>query len=82
MGLGHHARVGGVDAVHIGVDAAALGTDGGCDRNRRGVRAAAAKRGDAAGFLMHALEPGNDCDLCMFLELLDQFGAVHIKDAG
>ena len=61
--LRHHARVGGVDAVHIGVDVATLGTDGGRDRNRRGVGAAAAKRGDAPGLLMHALEAGNDRDL-------------------
>ena len=42
------ARVGGVDAVHVGVDVAEIGLDGGGDGDGAGVGAAAAERGDAA----------------------------------
>ena len=47
--LRHHPRVGGVDAVDVGVDVAAVGMDGGRDRDRRRIGAAAAERGDPAG---------------------------------
>ena len=46
--LGHDARVGGVDAVDVGVDLAVVGLERGGERDRRGVRAAAAERGDVA----------------------------------
>ena len=77
----HHARVGGVDAVDVGVDVAAVGLDRGGDRDRRGVGAAAAERGDAAGVLVHALEAGDHRDLLALLEALDQLGAVDVEDA-
>ena len=80
--LRHHARVGGVDAIDVGVDVAAFGADRGRDRHRRGVGAAAAERGDAAGFLVHALEAGDDRDLLVLLEALDQLRAVDVQNAG
>ncbi len=79
--LRHDARVGGVDAVDVGIDVAAFGADRGRDRDRRRVRAAAAERRDAAGLLVHALEAGDDGDLLVLLEALDQFGAVDVEDA-
>ena len=47
-GLGDDARVGGVDAVDIGEDVAAVRAQGGGQRHGRGVRAAAAERGHPA----------------------------------
>ena len=46
--LGHDARVGGVDAVDVGVDQALVGLQRRGERDRRRVRAAAAERGDVA----------------------------------
>ena len=46
--IGHHARIGGVDAVHVGVDLALVGLQRRGQRHRRGIRAAAAERGDVA----------------------------------
>ena len=46
--LGHDARVGGVDAVDVGVDLALVGLQRRGERHRRGVGAAAAERGDVA----------------------------------
>jgi hypothetical protein len=46
------------------------------------IRAAAAECGDAAGLLVQALEAGDHRDLAELLETLDQFGAVHLHDAG
>ena len=46
--FGHHARVGGVNAVHIGVDLAFVGFERGGKRHRRCVRAAAPQRGNIA----------------------------------
>jgi 2-polyprenyl-6-hydroxyphenyl methylase/3-demethylubiquinone-9 3-methyltransferase len=81
MRLGHHARIGGVNAVHIGIDVAALGADSSSYRHRRSIGAATSKRRDAPCFFVHALKAGNDCDLTVLLEALDQLGAVHLKDA-
>jgi hypothetical protein len=38
------------------------------------------ERGDAASFLVDALEAGDDRDLAALLEALDQLGAVHVGD--
>src|SRR5690606_21681007 len=62
LGRGNHARVGGVNAVHVGVDFADIGAQccGQCDGG--GVRAATAHGGDVFGFLAHALETSDDGD--------------------
>ena len=77
----HHARVGGVDAIDVGIDVATLGADRGRDRDGGGIGAAAPERGDAAGLLVHALEAGDDGDLLVLVESLDQFVAVDFEDA-
>ena len=46
-GLRHDARVGRVDAVDIGIDVAAIGIQRRGQRDRRGIRPAAAQCGDA-----------------------------------
>ena len=58
-----------------------VGLDRRRDRDRRGVGAAAAERGDAAGILVHALEAGDHRDLAALLEALDQLAAVDGEDA-
>ncbi len=77
----HHPRVGGVDAVDVGVDVAAVGLDRGRDRDRRGVRPAAAKRGDAAGLEVDALEARDHRHLVALLEPLEQLLAVDVENA-
>ena len=57
---GHDARVGGVDAVDVGVDLAA-GVERRGERDGGGVGAAAADRGDVHR-LGEALEAGDDDD--------------------
>ena len=58
----HDARVGGEDAVHVGVDLARVGRQRRGQRDGGGVRRAAAHRGDVLGRLRHALEAGHDRD--------------------
>ena len=58
----HDPRVGGEDAVDVGVDLADLGVQGCGQRDGRGVGAAAAERGDLLGVLRDALEAGDDDD--------------------
>ena len=62
-GGGHDPRVGGEDAVDVGVDLAHLGTERGRQRHRGGVGRAAAERGDVLGVLGDALEAGHDGDV-------------------
>ena len=57
--LGHDARVGGVDAVDVGVDQALGGLHRRGHRHGRRVAAAAAERGDVA-VAVDALEAGDD----------------------
>ena len=49
-GLGHDARVGGVDAVDVGVDLAGVGVEDGGEGDGGGVGAAAAEGGDVDVF--------------------------------
>ncbi len=56
---GHDARVGGIDAVHVGVNLAEVGLQCRCQRDRGQVRAAAAKRRDLA-IGCFTLETGDD----------------------
>ena len=60
--LRHDARIGGVDAIDVGVDVAAVGLQRRRQRHGRGVRAAAAQRGDAV-VGADALEAGHHGDL-------------------
>jgi len=60
-GLREHPRVGGVDAIHVGVDLAQVGVEHGCEGYGRRVGAAAAERGDVA-ILVDALKAGGDDD--------------------
>ena len=60
--VGHDARVGGEDAVHVGVDLADIGVQRRGQRDGGGVRAAAAQRGDVAAVLADALEAGDQHD--------------------
>src|SRR3546814_4027806 len=57
-GLGNDTRIGGVDAIDIGIDVTALGLQRGGQRHRRSVGAATAEGGDAAGRI-DALEAGD-----------------------
>ena len=79
-GLGHDARVGGVDAVHVGVDLADLGAQGGRQSHRGGVGAAAAQRGHVlvGG---DALEAGDQHDLVLVEGLADAVGP-DVEDLG
>ena len=61
-GVRDDPRVGGEDAVHVGVDLADVGAQGGGDGDGGGVGAAAAERGDVLGVLADALEAGDDDD--------------------
>ena len=62
LGVRHDARIGGEDAVDVGVDLADVGVERRGQRDRRGVGAAAAERGDVFGVLADALEAGDDGD--------------------
>ena len=78
--LRHDARIGGVDAVDVGVDVAAVGVKRRGQRHRRSVRAAAAERRHAVGLGANALEAGDDCDLALG-EACDDPDAVDAGDA-
>ena len=80
-GLAHDARVGGVDAVDVRVDVAALGLERRGERDRARVRAAAAERGDASGRAMHPLEARDHGDLAALGEAVEDRGAVDVGDA-
>ena len=76
----HDARVGGVDAVHVGVDVAAVRLQRRRQRHRRRVRAAAAQRGDA---VVRRRCPGSRPPPAPGrAHAADQFGAVDAVDAG
>ena len=62
LGVGHDARVGGEDAVDVGVDLAHVGVQRRGQRDGGGVRSAAAERGDVLAVLADALEAGDQHD--------------------
>ena len=62
--LGDDVRVGGVDAVHVGVDLADVGAERGGEGHRREVGAAPAERRDVV-LLGHALEARHDRDVAV-----------------
>ena len=61
-GVVHDPRVRAEDAVHVGVDLADVGAQRRGQRDRRGVRAAAAQRGDVPRVLADTLEAGDQHD--------------------
>ncbi len=78
-GLRDDARVGGIDAVHIGIDVAAVGLQRCRQRHGGGVRPAAPQRGDAA-VGRDPLEARDHGDMALF-HAVDQVLAVDVQDA-
>ena len=73
-GVGDDPRVGAEDARDVGVDLADLGADRRRERDRGGVRAAAAERRDVLRG-RHALEAGDEHDRVLVETLTDPIGA-------
>ena len=74
-------RVGGEDAVDVGVDLADVGLERGRQRDRGGVGAAAAEGGDLLGLLADALEAGHDHDVALVDRAADPTGR-DVEDLG
>lgn len=81
VGLRDDPRVGGEDAVHVGVDLADIGLEGGRERHRGGVGAATAEGCDLLRALADALEAGHDDDVLLAQGLSDAAGR-DIDDLG
>ena len=64
-GVRDDPRVGGEDAVDVGVDLADVGLQRGGQRDGGGVRSAAAQGGDVLGVLADALEAGDQRDVAL-----------------
>ena len=79
-GLRHDARVGGEDAVDVGVDLADVGAEGSGEGDGRGVGSAAAERGDVARLAVEALEAGDDGDGALVERLAEPAGG-DVDDA-
>jgi hypothetical protein len=77
-GRGHDARVGGEDAVDVGVDLAHVGLERGGERHRGRVGAAPAQGGDLLGVLADALEAGDDDDVTLGQRLGDPPGVTSM----
>ena len=77
----HDPRVGGEHAVDVGVDLADLGAQRRGQRDRGGVGAPAAERGDVLALLGDALEAGDDRDRALRQRLLDPAGR-DVDDLG
>ncbi len=80
-GVGDDPRVRAEDAVHVGVDLADVGVQGGGQRDRGGVRAAAAQGGDVPGVLADALESRDQHDQSLVERRL-QPGRGDVDDLG
>ena len=78
-GFGDDARIGGVDAIDVGIDLALVGFQRRSQRHAGGVGAATAERGDVA-VLVHTLEACNDNDLA-FVEVATHWRVINIEDA-
>ncbi len=78
---GHDPRVGGEHPVDIGVDLAHLRAQRRRQRDRRGVRPAAAQRGDVLAVLGHPLEAGDDGHRAL-VEGLPDPARGDVDDAG
>ncbi len=79
-GVRHQARIGRVNAVHVGVNLARLGSQRRRQGNRRGVAAAAPQRGDVH-IIGDALKAGHDHDPAAVEHLADA-GGIDRADAG
>ena len=79
-GFGHDARVGGVDAIDVGVNLAGIGPQHGGQGDGRRIAAAAAERGDVE-IVVDALEAGGDDDVAVVEQLLHPLGGNRL-DAG
>ena len=81
LGAGHDARVGGEDAVDVGVDLAEVGPERGGERHGRGVGGTTAEGRDVLGVLGDALEPGHDDDVVLVERTRDAPGG-DVDDPG
>ena len=79
--VGHDARVGGEDAVDVGVDLADVGVQRGGQRDGGGVRPAAAQRGDVLAVLADALEAGDQHDQAL-VQRVPQPARGDVDDLG
>ena len=75
-----HARIGGVDAVHVGIYLAHIGANAPCHRHRRGVGATAPERGNIAVGVnaLKTRDHGNGARIERFHDAL----VVHLHDLG
>jgi 2-polyprenyl-6-hydroxyphenyl methylase/3-demethylubiquinone-9 3-methyltransferase len=71
-GVRHQARVGGINAVHIGINLAQIGLKSRCQSDGREVGAAAPERGDLP-FNSLSLKTGDDHDVALVQQLVDSF---------
>jgi hypothetical protein len=78
---GHDPRVGGEDAVDVGVDLADVGLQRGGERHGGRVGTAAAERGDVLRRLRDALEAGDDGDVPVGQRSVDPAGR-DVDDPG
>ena len=79
-GLGHDARIGRIDAIHVGVNLAGIGPQHGGQGHGRRVAAAAAERRDVE-IVVDALKAGGDDDVAV-VERLSQPRRLDRLDAG
>ncbi len=77
----HDPRVGGEDTVHVGVDLAVRGVQGGGKGDGRGVGRAASQRRDVLRCLRDALEAGDDDDVAL-AECRHDAARGDVDDAG
>ena len=77
--LRHDARIGGVNAVNVRIDVAAVGLDRRRDGDGACVRAATSERRDPPGFTVHALKARDDGDFTA-AEAFDDARAVDRFD--
>ncbi len=77
----HDARVGGEDAVHVGVDLAHVGVQRGGQGDGGGVRSTTTQRGDVLAVLADALEAGDQHDQT-FVERVAQPAGGDVDDLG
>ena len=80
LGTFHQSRIGRVDAIHVGVDLAACGTEHGGQGHGGGIAAATTERGNVL-VLVNPLEAGSDHDIAVIQQLFNT-GCRNRDDAG